>query len=54
MLTYKQWLQEHGKESCADCRYNNVRRARCNYRGHNCARYDEYKRDQERRQLELF
>lgn len=54
MMTYKQWLAEHGKESCSGCRYNNARRARCNYRGRECARYVQYKKEQQGEQLTIF
>lgn len=54
MMTYKQWLQEHGKDSCKGCRYADSHRVKCLYRGPYCARYDEYVRRQMGDQKTLF
>lgn len=55
MLTYAQWLTKYGNESCAGCQFNNPVKASCHYKGR-CARYDEYVRDEKRKneQLSLF
>lgn len=54
MMTYKQWLLEHGKDSCRGCRYDNPWKARCNYRGKVCVRYEAYVREQKGDQQTLF
>lgn len=50
MLTLKEWLAKYGQESCAGCQYINLEKAHCSYKGGYCARYDEYRRDEKRRQ----
>lgn len=57
MLTLKEWLAKYGQESCTGCQYNNATKAHCSYKDGYCARYDQYRRDEKRRQpqqLEIF
>ena len=57
MLTLKEWLARYGRESCADCTYNNATKAHCSYKGGYCARYDEYRADEKKHrptQLKIF
>lgn len=57
MLTLKEWLAKFGQEPCNGCRYHIAIRAKCTYKKGYCARYDEYRRDEQRRkprQLKLF
>lgn len=43
-MTYREWLDKYGDESCVGCPYNNAVRVHCSYKG-KCVRYDEYRRD---------
>lgn len=57
MLPLKDWLAKFGQDSCNGCQYNIAARAKCTYQQGYCVRYDEYRRDEQRRkprQLKLF
>lgn len=57
MLSQKEWLAKFGQDPCNDCQYHIAARAKCTYKKGYCVRYDEYRRDEQRRkpqQLKLF
>ena len=57
MLSLKDWIAKFGQDSCNGCQYNIASRAKCTYKQGYCVRYDEYRRDEQRRkprQLKLF
>ena len=49
ILNLREWLNLFGSESCVGCEYNNAVKARCNYKRGYCTRYDEYVRDEKRK-----
>ena len=51
MLSFKNWLEKYGNESCDGCFYNIPHRAKCTYKG-TCARFDAYKESQRRLRTE--